>query len=70
MIILNKEIPLGIGCYVVDKKLSDFLQKQKSLSLFSIRDGDFYFIKNENTKRIFEKEIPIFYKIFSRIEES
>lgn len=69
MYLKNKKIPLGITCYITGKRLSNFLQKNKGLSLFMQNNEKYYFVKNDKSKSVFEGEIPLFYKWLSEILE-
>ena len=46
-----------------------FLQRKKSLPIFMNVDKKYYFVKNSFSKKIFEGEIPLFYRWFSEILE-
>lgn len=69
MYVKNKKIPENITCYIVNEGLARFLQKKKSLPIFMNVGEKYYFVKNSFSKKIFEGEIPLFYKLFSEILE-
>lgn len=69
MYLKNKKIPENITCYVVGEALARFLQKKKSLPVFMNNGEKYYFVKNSFSQKIFEGEIPLFYKLFSEILE-
>lgn len=70
MYIVNKEAIKKIPCYITDEKLANYLIKKKELPVFSIIGKKYFFMKNNYSKRIFEGEIPLFYKWFSEILET
>ena len=69
MYLKNKKIPENVTCYAVGEALARFLQKKKSLPVFMNNGEKYYFVKNSFSQKIFEGEIPLFYKLFSEILE-
>ena len=70
MYIKNKKIPENVTCYITNEGLARFLQRKKSLPIFMNVDKKYYFVKNSFSQKIFEGEIPLFYRWFSEILET
>jgi hypothetical protein len=66
---INREMLRKIPCYITDKKLGNFLINRRGLPVLSIIGDKYYFSKTKVSDRVFESEIPLFYKWFSTILE-
>lgn len=70
MYLKNKKIPENVTCYVINNRsLVKFLQREKSLPIFMNVGKKYYFVKNKFSQKVFDDEIPFFYRWFSEILE-